>query len=110
MSNMFTAASNFNSDLSKWNVSKVTSMLEMFNDASKFKSDLTKWDVSKVTEHGAMFRDYYTCIQSSPMFHQCDCSAELCDHAPARFQPACKEVCHMTATADKTHEHYPVLV
>jgi len=66
-----------------------------------------------------MFIDRYDCLQAegpSPYSqHVCDCSAELCDHVPPRFQPTCRDVCRpqypvtMTAIADKTHGH-PVLV
>ena len=46
---MFSDAKSFNSDLSSWDVSKVTSLSETFNGASAFNSDLSAWDVSKVT-------------------------------------------------------------
>ena len=49
-------SSAFNSDLSKWNVSKVTTMWGMFYGARSFDSDLSKWDVANVTNMGSMFR------------------------------------------------------
>ena len=57
MSDMFSDASDFNQDLSKWDVSAVTDMADMFNGASAFNQDLSKWDVSAVTDMGYMFRD-----------------------------------------------------
>ena len=39
----------FNTDLSCWDVSKVTDMGYMFVDASDFNKDLSSWDVSSVT-------------------------------------------------------------
>ena len=36
-------------DISEWDVSNVTDMLQMFSECSKFNSDLSNWDVSKVT-------------------------------------------------------------
>ncbi|MBC6400219.1 MAG: BspA family leucine-rich repeat surface protein [Ekhidna sp.] len=48
--------SNFNGDLSKWDVSSVTNMQSMFRETS-FNGDLSKWDVSSVTDMGAMFGD-----------------------------------------------------
>ena len=45
---MFVRNELFNSDLSKWNVAKVTKMINMFNKAKEFNSDLSKWNVNKV--------------------------------------------------------------
>ena len=39
----------FNTDLSCWDVSKVTDMDQMFFYASSFNNDLSSWDVSRVT-------------------------------------------------------------
>ena len=57
MRSMFYLASTFNQDLSKWDVSAVTNMESMFSDASSFNQDLSKWDVSAVTGMWRMFRD-----------------------------------------------------
>ena len=42
----------FNTDLSCWDVSKVTDMGDMFYGASDFNKDLSSWDVSSVTNMG----------------------------------------------------------
>ena len=55
MHGMFYSASKFNSDISKWDVSRVTTMHAMFYSASQFNSDISKWDVSKVTDMKEMF-------------------------------------------------------
>ena len=47
--------SEFNADLSKWQVSKATSMQRMFCRAENFNSDLSKWDVSRVTSFLSTF-------------------------------------------------------
>jgi surface protein len=39
--------SEFNGDISKWNVSNVTTMFRMFY-RSRFNGDISKWDVSNV--------------------------------------------------------------
>merc|ERR1712178_1684 len=52
---MFVGASNFNGDLSSWDVSQVTTMTSMFNGASSFNGDLSSWDVSSVTKMDRMF-------------------------------------------------------
>ena len=54
MSNLF-ANSDFNGDISKWDVSNVTKMKNMF-EYSKFDGDISKWDVSNVTTMENMFR------------------------------------------------------
>ena len=44
----------FNGDISKWNVSNVTNMRSMF-DRSKFNSDISNWDVSNVIHKSYIF-------------------------------------------------------
>ena len=41
--------SEFNGDISNWDVSSVTYMSRMF-DESKFNGDISNWDVSSVTD------------------------------------------------------------
>ena len=48
-------ANKFNGDISKWDVSSVTTMFAMFSRASEFNGDLSKWNVSRVTNMAAMF-------------------------------------------------------
>ena len=55
MRGIFQNAKSFNSDISKWDVSKVTDMRGMFYDAHSFNSDISQWDVSKVIDMGSMF-------------------------------------------------------
>jgi len=52
---MFLGASAFNGDLSQWDVSNVTSMINMFYRASVYNGDISQWDVSKVTSMHNMF-------------------------------------------------------
>ena len=47
--------SEFNGDISKWDVSNVTDMNEMFCICKKFNQDISKWDVSNVTNMSTMF-------------------------------------------------------
>ena len=54
MSQMF-YKSYFNGDISKWNVSKVKTMYGMFN-SSWFKGDISNWDVSNVESMHGMFQ------------------------------------------------------
>ena len=45
---------NFNGDISKWDVSNVTTMHHMF-DGTNFNGDISGWDVSNVTDMCGMF-------------------------------------------------------
>jgi surface protein len=47
---------NFNGDISKWNVSNVNKMSDMFRK-SKFNGDISNWDVSKVKDMSNMFEE-----------------------------------------------------
>ena len=54
---MFRDADSFNQDISKWNVSQVTTMASMFygSKAIIFNQDISKWDVSQVIDMEKMF-------------------------------------------------------
>ena len=52
--------SNFNGDISQWNVSNVTVMCEMFY-ASKFNGDISQWDVSRVKNYGEAYKGEKRC-------------------------------------------------
>ena len=45
----------FNDDISKWNVSNVTSMKGMFKEAKSFNQNIGNWDVSNVIDMSEMF-------------------------------------------------------
>ncbi|GMH67457.1 hypothetical protein TrST_g2079 [Triparma strigata] len=57
MEGMFHKASSFNGDLSLWNVSNVTTMKWTFYGAEAFKGDLSSWNVSNVTDMQQMFQE-----------------------------------------------------
>ena len=57
--------SKFNGDISNWNVGNVTNMRYMF-DTSKFNGDISNWDVRNVTRISSMF---YGCpLENRPEF------------------------------------------
>jgi surface protein len=49
------SGSNFNSDISDWDVSNVTNMKQMFLGAMAFNQDISAWEVDSVTTMEAMF-------------------------------------------------------
>ncbi len=55
MSWMFHYAVAFNGDISDWDVSSVENMNYMFRSADAFNGDISDWDVSSVTNMGGMF-------------------------------------------------------
>jgi len=48
MSSMFNRATNFNQDISSWDVSNVEDMSQLFRDARSFNQDISSWDFSKI--------------------------------------------------------------
>jgi surface protein len=55
MSSMF-YGTQFNGDISNWDVSNITNMADMFRQANNFNQDLSEWDISNVTNTVDMFR------------------------------------------------------
>ena len=59
MDSVFTNSWSFNGDISTWDVSQVTTMKHMFFRAYVFNQDISSWDVGNVTTmHGMFFRAY----------------------------------------------------
>merc|ERR1712072_675531 len=73
----------FNSDLSKWDVSKVTDMSGMFASATSFNNDLSKWEVSNGT-------------MTNGIFYGDSCS--LCDRVSHRLEAPCRNSCRKTSS------------
>ncbi len=59
MSHMLAYANSFNDDLSNWDVSRVEDMKWMFYDVNNFSSNLSSWNVGRVTDMGNMFSHSY---------------------------------------------------
>ena len=60
MSFLFNKKSDFNGDISHWDVSSVTDMGSMFSRAESFNQDIGNWDVSNVTDMSKMFDNAYS--------------------------------------------------
>ena len=56
-STMFQSATQFNGDISNWDVSRVNTFDAMFNNAQKFNQNIGSWNVSNVTNMSAMFQN-----------------------------------------------------
>ena len=54
MSELFTQT-NFNGDISNWDVSNVTNMRFMFYECKSFNKDISNWDASNVIDMSGMF-------------------------------------------------------
>ena len=57
MKELFKDKTNFNGDISTWDVSNVTTMEGMFEGADKFNKDVSKWDTNKVQNMDKMFKN-----------------------------------------------------
>jgi surface protein len=57
MKELFKDKTTFNSDISTWDVSNVTTMEGMFEGAEKFNKDVSKWDTNKVENMDKMFKN-----------------------------------------------------
>ena len=55
MSDLFRDKTDFNDDISNWDVSSITNMFRMFHSASSFNQDIGSWNVSSVTNLSKMF-------------------------------------------------------
>ena len=55
MSGLFWACKSFDKDISNLDVSNVTDMSYMFSECESFNQDISNWDVSNVTNMRAMF-------------------------------------------------------
>lgn len=69
MSNMFENAFSFNQAIGSWNVSKVTDMSGMFQYVSSFNQPLGSWNVEKVTKMDGMFK--YAASFNQPLNKWC---------------------------------------
>ena len=57
MDSLFNNCALFNADLSSWDVSNVTTMAGIFNQAEIFDQNISSWDVGNVTDMNWMFSD-----------------------------------------------------
>jgi len=53
---MFVKATEFNSNVSNWDVSSVTNIGGMFYGATKFNGDISNWNVSSVIDMGVSYQ------------------------------------------------------
>ena len=67
MSRVFARAKFFDSDVSKWDVSRVKNMHGMFLGARSFNCDVSKWEVSSVTDMHGMFLGATISNQTEPL-------------------------------------------
>ena len=68
---MFYYNSSFNQDISYWDVSEVTDMGDMLASASSFNQDLSAWDVDKVTFCNDFSANSIVWTEPKPNFTNC---------------------------------------
>ncbi len=68
---MFYYNTSFNQDIGNWNVSEVTDMGDMLANASSFNQDLSSWDVGKVTFCNDFSANSMAWIEPKPNFTNC---------------------------------------
>jgi surface protein len=76
MKSMFNHAYSFNQPIGNWDVSNVINMECMFCCAESFNQDISKWDVSNVTDMGFMFfsaESFDQDISGWKLNENCDC-------------------------------------
>jgi surface protein len=56
LNHLFLEATNFNEDISNWDVNHITEMEGTFKNANRFNQDISNWDVSNVTNMAQMFQ------------------------------------------------------
>jgi surface protein len=61
MTNMFNGCTNFNQDISGWNVSKVNDMGGMFSGCTNFNQSLCSW--TKIANKQVLLQDQYLANQ-----------------------------------------------
>ena len=69
MNSLF-SESQFNGDISKWDVSNVTDMNRMFRK-SQFNGDISNWNVSNVTECALFSNEATAWTEPEPNFTNC---------------------------------------
>ena len=69
MVSVFEYATSFNQPLNNWNVSNVTSMYGMFGGATSFNQDLNNWNVSSVTNMLGVFSNATSFNQDISMWN-----------------------------------------
>ncbi|GMH50165.1 hypothetical protein TrVE_jg694 [Triparma verrucosa] len=55
---------NFDKDISSWNVANVTNFRQTFHNATRFSADISSWNVANVTNFSEMFRNAYSFRQN----------------------------------------------
>lgn len=72
MESMFMGASSFNQNIYCWDVNNVVNMSNMFNGASQFNQDVSNWNVGKVTECRDFANNTEAWTLPKPNFVKCD--------------------------------------
>jgi len=74
MSGMFFSAVSFNQNISNWNTSNVTNMVDMFRSAEAFNQNLSGWCVTNIASEPSNFDNGATAwvlANSRPIWGTC---------------------------------------
>ena len=98
MYRLFALKTEFNQNISSWDVSNVKFMKGMFKRARRFNKDISSWNVSKVTDMETMFYDAHRDLGPGQFWRKVSMTIQLTD--PDDFEGGGLQVEHPGGTEE----------